>query len=91
MTTNSHLGGTWIGSKYGMPYSGLDFRPFCPVNQSRAIYPGNEIKIMEARCVDFLITQYHPSHCYGPVLDRNGRHSTRLLTDTYRDTYPALV
>jgi hypothetical protein len=29
--------------------------------------------------------------CYGPVLDRNGRHSTRPLTDTYRDTDPALV
>ena len=29
--------------------------------------------------------------CYGPVLDRNGRQSTRLLTDTYRDTDPALV
>jgi hypothetical protein len=30
-------------------------------------------------------------HCYGPVLDRNGRHSTRPLTDTYMDTDPALV
>ena len=29
--------------------------------------------------------------CYGPVLDRNGRHSTRLLTDTYRDTDLALA
>ena len=29
--------------------------------------------------------------CYGPVLDRNGRHSTRHFTDTYRDTDPALA
>jgi hypothetical protein len=29
--------------------------------------------------------------CYGPVLDRNGRHSTRLFMDTYRDTDPSLA
>jgi hypothetical protein len=29
--------------------------------------------------------------CYGPVLDRNGRDSTRLFTDTYRDTDLALA
>jgi hypothetical protein len=31
------------------------------------------------------------ANCYGPILDRNGRHSTRLLMDTCRDTDPALV
>jgi hypothetical protein len=43
--------------------------------------------------IDPAITNTHSqdSECYGPVLDRNGRHSTRLLTDTYRDTDPALV
>jgi hypothetical protein len=30
-------------------------------------------------------------YSYRPVLDRNGRHSTRLLTNTYRDTDLALV
>jgi hypothetical protein len=37
------LAATWIGSKHAMPYI-PGFRPFRPVNQSRAIYPGNEIK-----------------------------------------------
>ena len=31
------------------------------------------------------------AYCYGPVLDRNGRHGTRRFTDTYRDTDPALA
>ena len=37
------------------------------------------------------ITIKEVARCYGPVLDRNGRHSTRLLTDIDRDIDPALV
>ena len=29
--------------------------------------------------------------CYGPVLDRNSQHSTRLFTDIYKDTDLALA
>jgi hypothetical protein len=31
------------------------------------------------------------ANCYGPVLDRNSRHSTRLFMDTHRDTDLALA
>ena len=58
-----------------------------------AVLPKGEYSISSAASVarDMLHSFPNVSICYGPVLDRNGRHSTRLLTDTYRDTDPALV
>ena len=42
--------------------------------------------MLQSTCTSITVLQYIcvVGWCYGPVLDRNGRHSTRLLTDTYR-------
>jgi hypothetical protein len=46
---------------------------------------------MKCHCPFTISAKHLDGRCYRPVLDRNGRHSTRLLTDTYRDTDLALV
>jgi hypothetical protein len=49
------------------------------------------LKTKSKQLLVWILLGDHDQYCYGPVLDRNGRDSTRLFADTYRDTDLALA